>query len=213
MRSHWIVAAFVVLGCANGEETRTFELRHLEPEAAATLIEPYLPDGLLAVQQTAEPRAVTVTGPAARVEQVAEVLQTYDRPQPNVTLRFQLIEADGFTESDPAIVDVTDALRSLFRFEGYRLAGEAVVRARPFSHISQRLATADQTYEIAGRIDRIVVSDERSAVDLTVELGAIDGSLIRTAMTLPGGQTAVVGSARAQSQGRTLILVVRSEIR
>lgn len=213
MRSHWIVAAFVVLGCANGEETRTFELRHLEPEAAATLIEPYLPDGLLAVQQTAEPRAVTVTGPAARVEQVAEVLQTYDRPQPNVTLRFQLIEADGFTESDPAIADVTDALSSLFRFDGYRLAGETVVQARPFSHISQRLATADQTYEIAGRIDRIIVSDERSAVDLTVELGAIDGSLIQTALTLPGGQTAVVGSARAQSQGRTLILVVRSEIR
>ena len=131
MRSHWIVAAFVVLGCANGEETRTFELRHLEPDAAATLIEPYLPDGVLAVQQTAEPRTVTVTGPAARVEQVAEVLQTYDRPQPNVTLRFQLIEADGFTESDPAIADVTDALGSLFRFEGYRLAGEAVVRARP----------------------------------------------------------------------------------
>ena len=67
MRSYWIVA-LVALGCTAGEETRTFELRHLEPEAAATLIEPYLPDGVLTFQETAEPRAVTVTGPAARVE-------------------------------------------------------------------------------------------------------------------------------------------------
>jgi hypothetical protein len=61
----------------------------------------------------------------------------------SVTLRFQIIHADGFTETDPAIEDVSGVLRSLFRFRGYRLAAESVVRVTAGAHFSQKTVDSD----------------------------------------------------------------------
>lgn len=213
MRKSFLLVLLTLMACANSEETTTIPVRYMETDDAVALIAPYLPGGDEAVRASAEPRALTVTGPAARVRQVEEVLRTYDRPRPNVTLRFQLIEADGFDDVDPAIADVTEVLRPLFRFDGYRLVGETLVQSGPRSHLTQRLAAGGQRYEVRGAIGDVVVAADRAAVELTVDLVLDGASLVQTALTLPGGQTAVVGSARAQADGRTLILVVRSEVR
>lgn len=213
MRKTSLLALLALFACSRGEATTTIAVRYMETDDAVALVAPYLPRGEAAVRASAEPRALTVTGPAARVRQVEEVLQAYDRPQPNVSLRFQLIEADGFDEVDPAIADVTEVLRPLFRFDGYRLVGETVVQARPHSNLSQRLVVGERPYQILGSVGNVVVGDDRAAVELIVDLMLGATSLVQTALTLPGGQTAVVGSARAQGNGRTLILVVRSDIR
>jgi hypothetical protein len=97
----------------------------------------------------------------------------------SVTLRFQIIHADGFTETDPAIEDVSGVLRSLFRFRGYRLAAESVVRVTAGAHFSQKTVDSDGAeYVIEG--DANMRGDRTSD---SVRLGVI---LYRTAPGIPG---------------------------
>jgi hypothetical protein len=178
-----------------------------------------VPGGGDNMRLTREPAALTITAPKVRLEQVAQVLQTYDRARPDVQLRFQLIEADGFTDSDPGIADVQQALEQLFRFRGYRLVAEAVAQAKAPGTLRQRMAGNEgRTYYIAAVLERVISTEAGSAVELTIELGGEGGdmrggNLLATSLTVPAGQTVVVGSARAQADGNTLILVVRPQIR
>lgn len=207
--------------CDDGLETRTFTLQYMEPEQAQAMIEPYVRDAEGSLRVTKQPPSLTVTAPGLRLEQIAEVLAANDRVQPDVQLRFQVIEADGFTEADPAIADVQQALQELFRFSGYRLVAEAVVRSKAPGYVQQRIvARDDQVYTLTAELERVLMAESGRAVELNVDLryerGAggqtMAGSLITTSLTLPSGQTVVIGSARAQAGANTLILVVRPVI-
>lgn len=210
-----IVATAIVLvgGCDSGPQTRTFPLAYMEPDVAFEMIEPYVPGGAENIRMTERPAALTITAPDVRLEQIAQVLDTYDRGRPDVQMRFQIIEADGFSEIDPAIADVQSALQDLFRFSGYRLLAEGVARAQAPGYVEQQLAAGDRQFSISARLDRVIGSGAERAVDLNITLREMaEGGLISTVMTVPSGQTVVVGSARARSDGNTLILVVRPEI-
>lgn len=139
---------------------------------------------------------------------------TGDAQAQSVILSFQVIEADGFTERDPAIEDVRQTLQELFRFRGYRLAAEAVIRVSHGS-FSQKLATADgAAYHIGA--DQVVLVEAESAGAPTIALSDLalhvtnGDRLISTSLRVPVGQTVVVGSGRPSSDGPTLILVVRT---
>lgn len=210
-----LIAALIVLlsGCsAGGSDTRTFALTHIDPDQAMQLVEPYVPGGQENITGTRSPASLTITAPESRLQQIEDVLRTYDQPTPDVQLRFQVIEADGFTETDPAIADVQQALQQVFRFNGYRLGGEAVVRVRAPSNLRQQILVGDQPFMLAGYAHRVVRSAAGSAAEVTVELSGPAGDLLQTAVTIPDGQVVVVGSARSQAAGRTLILVVRAQI-
>lgn len=215
MRTRMMAAAMLLLaGCDGGLETRTFPLEYMQPDVAFSMIEPYVPGGAENMRMTERPAALTITAPEVRLEQVAQVLETYDRGRPDVQLRFQIIEADGFSETDPAIADVQAALQDLFRFSGYRLLAEAVARAQAPGYVEQQLAAGERQFIITARLERVIGSGADRAVDLAIRLtDAFGTTLISTTMTVPSGQTVVVGSARARSDGNTLILVVRPEIR
>lgn len=138
----------------------------------------------------------------------------------SVLLRFQIIHADGFTETDPAIADVSEALRELFRFRGYRLAAESVVRVTAGAEFRQTTADADGVeYMIEGNAG--MRGDNRSdSVRLSVQLwrtvpgpAGSSAQMIQTMLTVPVGQTVVVGSARTSPDVPTVILVVRPEAR
>jgi hypothetical protein len=218
-RAMTVALVALLVACNGGRETRTFELQHMDPDEAHLMLEPYVPGGGDNMRLTREPAALTITAPKVRLEQVAQVLQTYDRARPDVQLRFQLIEADGFTDSDPGIADVQQALEQLFRFRGYRLVAEAVAQAKAPGTLRQRMAGNEgRTYYIAAVLERVISTEAGSAVELTIELGGEGGdmrggNLLATSLTVPAGQTVVVGSARAQADGNTLILVVRPQIR
>lgn len=216
MRTVMMATAMLLLfGCDSGTETRTFPLRYMEPEAAFAMIEPYVPGGAENMRMIERPASLTITAPEVRLEQVAQVLGTADRPSPDVQLRFQIIEADGFTETDPAIEDVQAALQDLFRFRGYRLVAEVVAQTRAPGSLEQRVvAGQEQAYRISAQLERVISSDAGTAVELSVRLATLGNStVISTSLTVPSGQTVVVGSARAQAGGNPLILVVRPEIR
>ena len=138
----------------------------------------------------------------------------------SVLLRFQIIHADGFTETDPAIADVSEVLRELFRFRGYRLAAESVVRVTAGADFRQTTADGDGVeYVIEGNAN--MRGDNRSnsvrlGVNLLRSVPGPDGrttQLIQTSLTVPVGQTVVVGSARTSPDVPTVILVVRPEAR
>ncbi|MCI0435488.1 MAG: hypothetical protein L0271_17865 [Gemmatimonadetes bacterium] len=136
----------------------------------------------------------------------------------SVLLRFQIIEADGFTATDPAIADVTQALRELFRFRGYRLAAESVVRVTSGAEYRQTTTDADGTEYVIEGLASMRGDGKSDAVRLEVNLNRmhppnVNQNLIRTSLTVPVGQTVVVGSARASGELPVVILVVRPEAR
>jgi hypothetical protein len=137
-------------------ETHTFELQHLDPHQAAQMIEPYVwddrpdaPGSMSAVDNT-----LTVRETEDNLEKIARVLEEFDIPRPTVRLNFQLIEADGAAQGDPAISEVEAELRRLFRYQGYRLVNEAVVGGMEGSHIEQLVgepSEPDEGWIIGGR--------------------------------------------------------------
>ena len=117
-------------GSASGNlDVQTFTLQHRSGYEAAELIQPYVFSDREGAEgrMSATPSAISVRETPDNLDRIARVLEEFDQPIPSFRLRFQLIEADSFRDPDPAIAGVVGQLRDLFRFEGYRLLGEAIV--------------------------------------------------------------------------------------
>jgi hypothetical protein len=222
MRTHIrpaTVAAFclALTACNRGPslDVRTFQLQHRSGYEAAELISPYV-----YTDRETNPGAMSPTGNALSVretrdnlDKIARVLEEFDQPVPGLRLRFQLIEADSFQGTDPAIADVTDELRSLFRFQGYRLRGEALVAVAGGAQEQQEtrqpflgtdgafLVWVDAQIQRPGvvRLDRIRLIEEDRAY------------LLETSVTVSAGQTLVIGGTTAQDGEHSYILTVSAE--
>jgi len=192
-------------------ETRTFRVSHLEPYEVEPLVGPYVytdrAENPGALSTTAQ--AVTVRETPDNLEKIARVLEEFDVPRPDVRLRFQLIEADGFTTSDPAIAAVEAELRKVFQFRGYRLAGEAVVVATNEAEISQRMKSSDQAYQIEGRV--YWVRGDLIHLENVVLVQRDAGEILMTSVNIRPGQTLVLGSSPKEGSTATLLLTVQAE--
>lgn len=200
---------------AADSEFHNITLNYLSTEEALALVTPHLTEEIsVSVPRTGPfPRTMVLRGPDAQVNQLADLVRRFDQPDPNVQLRFQVIEADGFTGTDPAIADVESVLRELFKFRGYRLVGESLVQSQAPGTAMQRLVGTDGTrFEIRAELARVLRRDTAKAVSLQVHLQEEGASLLGTNLTVPSGQTVVVGTARSGREGSTLILVVRPRI-
>ncbi|HUF49783.1 MAG TPA: hypothetical protein VMN60_03060 [Longimicrobiales bacterium] len=211
------LAAVAAMGCGGpgggGRDTRTIELAHMSPDQAQLLIEPYIEGGAANIRRTERPPALTITASPARLDQIEELLRRMDQPAANVRLRFQLIEADGFTTTDSAIADVEGALRELFRFRGYRLVGEAIISGEARSTLQQTLLLRDEIpVVLTVDIPAVRRGMGGKAVEMRLEMHVHGQQALGTAVTVPDGQTVVVGSARPVPNVGTLILVVRPHI-
>ncbi len=203
-------------------DVQTFNLEHRSGYEAAELIHPYVfgdraqnPGNMSA---TAD--AITVRETRDNLEKIGRVLADFDQPIPGIRLHFQLIEADSFEEEDPAIADVVTELRSLFRFEGYRLLAEAMIPVAGGSQqpqeFSQRFLGVDNPImvEAGARVLR------SGAVRLEpVQLRDTWNELMSTSVNVMPGQTIVIGGTQARtrlvdgspSSEAVLILTVRAE--
>src|SRR5881628_1126804 len=184
-------------------DTRTFALKYLRGPDAVPIIVPYVytdrPNGkgVFSVSDN----AITVRETPDNLDKIARVLAEYDRPQPFVRLTFHLIEADGATSTDPAIRDVEATLRRLFRFQGYRLVAEGVVSATEKGEVTQVLGSETEHYELFASVQRLAGSADSATVELSVRLVGRGGSF-HTTVTVPVGNTAVLGNVQALSKGR-----------
>ncbi len=136
----------------------------------------------------------------------------------NVRLVFQLVEADGFQDRDPEIADVVEELRSLFRFEGYRLVSTGLVNASPRGYASTLLTGGELgTYQVEVNLEPVVETNEdgpdtlsRDRVRIGVGLNHEgEGTAMNATVTVRDGQTLVLGSTRTRA-GAALILVMRT---
>jgi len=221
--------AALAISCGPELEVRTFELSRLDASEAQALIEPYVfrdrqgapgstgqMDGVLTVREMPE-----------NLDRIETVLERYDQDAADIQLHFQVIEANGFTEQDDAITELTAELRGLLKYEGYRLVGEAVIQTREGGgHAEQRVHPAitpenvgvggAAAFKVVAGVGRVTRSDGETSVLLEVGLSDPWDRLLSTTLTVTDGKTMVLGTTAGQPnrEGRAaaLILVVTPTI-
>lgn len=213
---------------------RTFKLQNLRPEDAAKLLAPYVnaPNG--GVFDAGSINAITVRETHSVLALVDSLLKVHDRPRAVVTMRFQLIAALDSNFRDPAIAGIDAELRKLFRFSGYELIGEGTARTEERSDYTMSLSTkakavffgnsnkeiVTESFQIRGWVEGVEGVGDSRTVRLNVSLqdaqrGKDAPDLLRTGLTMPVGQSVILGSARPVMSfgGRAaLILVVQPEV-
>lgn len=240
MRRRSLVVAALVLGLpvlATAQDprdlpVRTFKLQNLRAEDAAKLLGPYVnaPNG--GVFDAGSINAITVRETHSVLALVDSLLRIHDRPRAVVTMRFQLIAALDSTYRDPAIADIDAELRKLFRFSGYELIGEGTARTEERSNYTLSLSTKPKTvaefrnervseaFQIHGWVESVEAAGDARSVRINVALqdasrGKDSPELLRTGLTIPVGQSVILGSARPVMSFGTrsaLILVVQPEL-
>ena len=213
---------------------RTFKLQNLRPEDAAKLLGPYVnaPNG--GVFDAGSINAITVRETHSVLALVDSLLKVHDRPRAVVTMRFQLIAALDSTLRDPSIAAIDAELRKLFRFSGYELIGEGTARTEERSDFTMSLSTkpklvtlssnntdrVTESFQIRGWVESVEGVGESRTVRINVALqdanrGKEAPELLRTGLTMPVGQSVILGSARpvlSFGSRAALILVVQPEV-
>ena len=204
-------------------EVRTFQVEttdEVQLTNVGTLIQPYVymerPDapGSMSIAEG----AITVRETPDNLDQIARVLAELDfskTPTPSFRLQFQLVEANGASESDPAIADVVEELRKALRFDGYSLVGEAQIAVRPDASFGQVLPTADNEYHIngdfmeskSGYVLSVGLDRPRSRTQGNV-FGASHRRALKTMVGIRPNQTLVLGSISVEDSA-VLFAVVR----
>ncbi len=214
-----LLLMIVPLACTREStiDTRTFALQYIEAGTALGLLDPYVfgdrpnnPGTISATQST-----VTVRETPDNLEKIARVLEEYDVPSPWVRLSFQIIEADGAAAVDPDIAEVEAELRRLFRYDGYRLVGQAVVSATSRSRVEQAIrsrADPEKTFFIEVEVGEIRQIGDTGFVNMHVELRAGVMGGLATQINARTGQTVVLGNAQLGGGDGTTILTVTAEL-
>lgn len=205
---------------------KTIDLHHLSSADAVKLLEPYsrsMGGGVYAVPSL---RAVTIRETQAIIDEMLALLSRYDRDPANVTLNFQLIAAENTGTRDPAVAGLDSLLRGVLKFSGYRLLGTSVAIAGEREDVSQSIPTERGSYTLSLEVSDVRVAAAEASVHLNVSLwrpaipatpgrpGSVASRLLTTGVTVPMGQTVVLGTtAAADSVGqRALILTVRPQL-
>lgn len=219
MSTKWwstLLLALTMAACGSSTslETRTFDLDHLEPATAYEIVQPYIfedrPESPGRITVSRDARTLTVRETRDNLDQIARVLSERDRPRPGVELRFKVIEAGpDSTRTDPAIAEIEAALRDVFRFQGYRLVGEAVVRAADHSEIRQRIA-GPAAHSINGTLSAVRAAEgEAATARLNITFWTDPQTLaLETTVNLVDRQTIVLGTAGAGDDDSAIILAV-----
>ena len=221
------VASFAQAQDPRDLETRTFKLRNMKPEDAAKLLSPYVlaPGG--GVFEAGSIGSITVRETATNLKMIDSLLKLHDRARAVVSMRFKLIAAHDSSFRDPAINDIDAELRKLFRFGGYELIGEGTMLTEEFTEFMTTLSTKpkrgpsgelySEGFRIMGFMEGVAGEGAERSVraSITLQSERNDSDILRTGLTLPVGQTVILGSARPTYTIGTrgaLILVVQPEI-
>ena len=211
---------------------RTFTLRHLDQGQAARLVSPYAYEANAAVFPGATSREITVRASRRTLQVVDSLLRERDVPAATVSLRFQLYAAVD-SGGDQLPQDIGPALRSTFRFNGYRMISQGSISTSEDASFSTTLGTTGMRgdamlYRVNGKVESIA-GNAKGSLPLTIRLsevapgGAPGAEIFSTGLTVPLGQTIVLGSGAVNKfvelrpGGRTatteaLILAVHPEV-
>lgn len=208
-----LFAGLTLSACGDGEmETRTFRLQSLDASQAEELIRPYVFE-----EREGAPGELSVSASSLSVRELPEnldriqaVLEEYDRTPSTLRLRFDLIQATSDSVSDPEIAGITDALRDILRFPGYRLEESSVIAVTPGTISRQMLGGGDgEPYRLEVGVTGLWGPADSLMAQMGVWLDGAGGQqLLATQVSIPVGETVVLGSSRAAQDGLPVILAV-----
>lgn len=210
---------------------KTIALQFLSNADAAKLAAPYIPNGYTRAgvfEAGNAVHAITVTAPARVIVRIDSLLKANDRAPVMVTLRLQVIAASDSAVHDASITELDAELHNLFRFNGYRLLSQNTVsvNSRSMFSATMRGPGGDQL-TVSGDLNgvqgegaksvQVYISLSHNArqtemVAGAVQTGMIPQQLLRTGLTIPIGQTVVVGSAMTGGSTPAIILTVKPEL-
>ena len=212
-------------------ETRTFALKHLYPSIAKTLVQPYVyedrPGAPGVITFALAPPALSARETADNLDKIARMLERFDvaaKAPSSYRLHFQVVAANG-GESDVRLAPFEEALRKVFRFDGYSLVGEGYVTVStggfdltinpggaagaagdPDDAGVTLLGSHDGFYNIEGEIHEGRLGLEIVGPSIQLRNGALRDATIQTTLGFRPGQTLVLGSMPAPDQ--TVFIVV-----
>ena len=206
-----IIAAAICLGLAAcnksaGMHEQTYTLHHLTQDEAMALLTPYIREG---GYLSGKNKFITVREKPDRLKAIEDLLKQYDGSGDavDIMLNMQIIEADGFTERDPAIADVEGTLRQMFKYEGYKLVASVQVPTREDGSFMQQ----GDEFRIRGQLQHVSGSGASRAVPITVELTAGKAGIyqMQSTVTAPLDKPTVLGESAGKG---AIILVIRPTI-
>ena len=206
MKRMLLILAIVTLAACNGRErgmeTKTYTIARLTQEEAIQLLTPYIREG---GYLSGKNHLITVREKPDRLAVIEDLLKKYDGGGvvQDVAMRIQIVEANGFTARDSAIADIEQTLRGMFKYKGYRLAGEALVRAREDSPFEQKVGG----YKVTGGVGRMVA--ERGPIMITLWDKSGSGQLLSSTVTATMNKPVVLGQS---TDGGAIILIIRPSL-
>ncbi len=210
---------------------RTISLQYLSNADAAKLASPYVPMGYTRAgvfEAGNAVHAITVVAPVGAFVRIDSVVRANDRAPATVTLRLQIIAASDSLVRDPSISELDAELSNLFRFKGYRLLSQNSVSVNDgSSFLAVMRGPGSDQLTVDGMVTgfrrdggksvqvSIQLSHNSRQADMVggkVQTGLLRQELLRTGLTIPIGQTVVVGSAMTGGSTPAIILTVRPEL-
>jgi len=203
---------------------KTVSLRHLSSSEAVKLLTPYSVTAGGGVYEVPKVRAVTIREVPRIYSDMMNVLEKYDREPATVVLNFQLVAAEPTNTRDPAVASIDSLLRGVLKYSGYRLLGTAVATTGENRVVTQTIAGDSETLSLTVFIDDVRVEGNDASVNLHVSLvkpaipsttsvaGRAPVELLSTGVTVPVGQTVLLGTSASENGQRALILTVRPQI-
>ena len=207
--------------------TVTVPLKHLSAKDAVQLLQPFVTSPVYAnspgggVFPLPGGAAITIREKVSNYGRMLQLLREYDRSAATVAFTFQLIIADNSGKRDPDISSLDTVLRSVLKYTGYRLVGVGVMRSGESSFAKETITADDQKFTVVMSIADIRTSGTEASVKLNVSLRRDRGMMVNgdpvldemlsTGVTVPIGQTVVLGSAALDAK-RAIILTVRPQL-
>lgn len=207
--------------------TVTVPLKHLSAKDAVQLLQPFVTSPVYAnspgggVFPVPGGTAITIREKVSNYGRMLQVLREYDRSAAMVAFTFQLIIADNSGKRDSDIASLDTVLRSVLKYTGYRLVGVGVLRSGESSYASETITADDQKFLLVMSVADIRTSGTEASVKLSISLRrdkamisndrAMYDELLNTGVTVPIGQTVVLGSASLDAK-RAIILTVRPQL-
>jgi len=205
----------------DGVVTRTVAVHYLKPSTAVELLLPYAYGASnIGVSSVSDDlMAITITQKPSVIAEMEKVLAQFDVKPASLTLTFELILADTSGTRDPQIQGLDSLLRGVLRYSGYKLVGramESVTQGTSYhGSLSGDPAGGGNLY-LSASVGPIQQDGGVASVELGVDLmrpSASGGApLLGTQVTVPIGQTVMLGTAAGARSGSALILTVRPEL-
>jgi hypothetical protein len=200
---------------------KTVPLHHLSSAEAVKLLVPYVqsPGGGV-FEVSSQIRAVTIRETPRVYGDMMAVLNQYDRDPASVTLNFQLIAAENSNTRDSGLAGLDSLLRGVLKYSGYRLLTTSVASASEEGFVTQSLSADGETFTLQVHVTDVRVEGNDASVHLGVSLlrnavpakGQPPAPVLSTGVTVPVGQTVVLGTSAIDVGQRALILTVRPQI-